>query len=125
MKSKYFLPKKCTIYYSINAEYNAAQYYYESTTRKRDLTLYEPSTNATLPFYTPVKDGSYYVVPSVRSYVRPSINFSCPLHNSDSVKDVFMKLGTNINHHQTMCREQEMTLHLLFLRNYCLLKFFS
>ena len=57
-------------------------------------------------FYTPVEDGSYYVVPSVRLSVRPlSVNFSCPLHNSDTVQDIFMKLGTNINHHQTMCRE--------------------
>ena len=32
------------------------------------------------------------------------------------------KLGTNINQHQTMCREQEMTLHLHYLQNYGLLK---
>ena len=25
-----------------------------------------------------------------------------------------MKVGTNMNHHQTMCREQEPTLHLDF-----------
>ena len=72
-----------------------------------------------MAFYTPVKDGSYYVVPSVR----PSVNFSCSLHNSDTVQDIVMKLGTNINH-QTMCREQEPTLHLHFLRNYGPLKFF-
>ena len=71
-----------------------------------------------LHFYTPVKDGLYYVVPFVRPSVHPSVrqsvNFSCPLLNSDTVKDIFMKLGTNINHHQTMCREQESTLHLHF-----------
>ena len=52
-----------------------------------------------------------------------SVNFSCSLHNSDTVQDIVMKLGTNINH-QTMCREQEPTLHLHFLRNYGPLKFF-
>ena len=36
-------------------------------------------------FYTPVED------------VDPSVNFSCLLHNSDTVQDIFMKLGTNIN----------------------------
>ena len=59
--------------------------------------------------FTPVEDGSYYVVPSVIPSlclsVRPSVNFSCPLHNSDTVQGIFMILGTNINHHQTRCRE--------------------
>ena len=35
-------------------------------------------------FYTPVEDGSYYAVPSLRPFisaVRLSVhNFSCPLH---------------------------------------------
>ena len=62
--------------------------------------------------------------PSVRRSICPSINFSCPLHNSDTVQDIFMKLDTNINHHQTMCREQEPELRLHFLRNYSPLKFF-
>ena len=83
-------------------------------------------------FFTPVKDGSYHVVPSLRPSVclsdllsvRPSVNFSCPLHNSDTVQDIFMKHGTNINHYQTMCREQEPTLHLHFVQNYGPLKFF-
>ena len=56
--------------------------------------------------------------------VCPSVNLSCPLHNSDTVQDIVMKLGTNINHHQTMCRKQEPTLYLHFLRNYGRLKFF-
>ena len=43
-----------------------------------------------------------------------SVNLTCPLHNSDTFQDIFMKLGTNINYHQTMCREQELTLHLHF-----------
>ena len=42
----------------------------------------------------------------------------------DTVQDIFMKLGTNVNHHQTMCWEQEPTLHLHFLWNYGPLKFF-
>ena len=50
-------------------------------------------------FYTPVKDGSFYVVPSVRPSVWMSVNFSFLLHNSDTVQDIFMKLGTNMNHH--------------------------
>ena len=56
----------------------------------------------------------------------PSVNFSCPLHNFDTFMklDIFMKLGTDINHRQTMYKEQEPTLHLHFLRNYGPLKFF-
>ena len=48
---------------------------------------------------------------------------SCPLYNFDTAKNIFMKLRRNINHHQTMCREQESLLHLQFLRNYTPLKF--
>ena len=55
--------------------------------------------------------------------VRLSV-FLCPLHNSDTVQDIFMKLGSNVNHHQTMCREQEPTLNLHFSRNYGPLKCF-
>ena len=29
------------------------------------------------------------------------------LHNFDTVQNIFMKLCTNINHHQTMCRKKE------------------
>ena len=61
---------------------------------------------------------------SIHLSVHPSVNFLCPLHNSDTVQDIFMKLGTNINHHQTMCREQEPQLHLYFLPNYGPLNFF-
>ena len=50
-------------------------------------------------------------MPSVRLSVRlsvcPSVNFSCPLHNSDTIQDTFMKPSTNVNHQQTMCREGE------------------
>ena len=56
--------------------------------------------------------------------VCPSVNFSCPFHNSDTVQDIFMKLGTNINHHQTMCRNKNRHSTYSFLRNYGLLKVF-
>ena len=52
---------------------------------------------------------------------------SCPPSvrpSTDTVQDIFMKLSTNINHHQAMCREQEPTLHLHLLRNYGPLNFF-
>ena len=67
-------------------------------------------------FYTPIEDGSYYIVAPVHPClsIRPSGNFSCPLHNSYTVQDIFMKLGTNINRHQIMCTEQTPKLHLLF-----------
>ena len=69
--------------------------------------------------HTPVEDRS-----SVRPSICPFDNFSCPLCYSDTVKDIFMKLGTNVNHHQTMCREQEPTLHLHFTE-FCPFDFFS
>ena len=58
-------------------------------------------------FYMPVEGGSYYVVASIHTPVCPSVDFSCPLHNSDTIRDIFKKLGTNVNHHQVMCREKE------------------
>ena len=43
---------------------------------------------------------------SVRPSVRPSaVEHSCPVHNFDTVQDNFTKLGTNINHDQTTCRD--------------------
>ena len=43
---------------------------------------------------------------SVRPSVRPSeVEHSCPLHTFDTVRDNFTKLGTNINHDQTTCRD--------------------
>ena len=46
------------------------------------------------------------VCPSVRPSVRPSaVEHSCPVHNFDTVRDNFTKLGTNINHDQTTCRD--------------------
>ena len=51
--------------------------------------------------------------------VRPSaVYHSCPLHNFDTVRDYFTKLGTNIKHDQTTCRDLKRSLHLHFLRNY-------
>ena len=48
----------------------------------------------------------------------------CVCAITDTVQDVFIKLLTNINHHQMMCREQEPTLYLHFLGNYVPLNFF-
>ena len=61
---------------------------------------------------------------ALRPSICLSVNFLCPLHNSDTLRDIFMKLGTSINHHQMICREQESTIHLHFLWNYGSLKFF-
>ena len=72
-------------------------------------------------FHTPVEEGRIMSCPPS---VRLSVNFSCPLHNSDTVQDIFMKLGTNINHHQTMCGEQEPTLHLHFYGIMALINFY-
>ena len=44
--------------------------------------------------------------PPVRPSVRPSaLDHSCPLYNSDTVQDNFTKLGTNVKHDQTTCRD--------------------
>ena len=46
------------------------------------------------------------VCPSVRPSVRPSaVEHSCPVHNFDTVRDNFTKLGTNVKHDQTTCRD--------------------
>ena len=68
-----------------------------------------------LRFYAPPQKGAgYYVIPSellsvgpsVCPSVRPSaVEHSCPLLNFDTVQDNFTKLGTNINHDQTTCRD--------------------
>ena len=55
--------------------------------------------------------GNYAILSKILSvllsYVGPSApHHSYPLHNYDTVRDVFAKLSTNINHHQKMCREQ-------------------
>ena len=66
-------------------------------------------------FYAPPqKVAGYYVIPSellsvrlsVRPSVRPSaVDHSCPLYNFDTVQDNFTKLGTNVKHDQTTCRD--------------------
>ena len=74
---------------------------------------------------SPAKTGHVMSCPpSVLLCVCLSVSFLCSLHNSDTIQDIFMKLGTNINHHQPMCREQELILHLHFLQNNGPLKFF-
>ena len=52
------------------------------------------------------------VRPCVRPRVRPSVcpsvrHKSCPLYNLRTVKDFSMKLGTLVNHDETMCHAQE------------------
>ena len=43
---------------------------------------------------------------SVRLSVRPSaVDHSCPLYNFDTVQYNFTKLGTNVKHDQTTCRD--------------------
>ena len=58
-------------------------------------------------FIRPSKTGRIMSCPpSFRLPFRLSvIYFSCALHNSDTIQDIFMILGTNINHYQTICRE--------------------
>ena len=62
-------------------------------------------------FYAPPqKVARYYVIPSELLSVCPSVGLSavdhsCPLHNFDTVQDNFMKLGTNIKHDQSTCRD--------------------
>ena len=66
-------------------------------------------------FYVPPqKVAGYYVIPSellsvcpfVHLSVRPSaVDHSCPLHNFDTFRDNFTKLGTNIKQDQTTCRD--------------------
>ena len=70
-------------------------------------------------------DNSHLTISScARTSVCPSVSFSCPLHNSNTVHNIFMKLSTNINHHQRMRREQEIDTLPTFLRNYGPFKFF-
>ena len=64
------------------------------------------------------------------TFVRPSVRplaFRFRSIYSDTVQDIFKKkkLGKIINNYQTICREQEPTLHLHILRNYGLLNFFT
>ena len=45
-------------------------------------------------------------MPRHRKSVRPSaVHRSCPLHNFVTGGDNFTKLGINIKHDQTMCRD--------------------
>ena len=74
-----------------------------------------PSQDRTHPFHAPPQIvAGYYVIPSellsvcpsVCPSVRPSaVDHSCPLYNFDTVQDNFTKLGTNVAHDQTTCRD--------------------
>ena len=45
---------------------------------------------------------------SVRPPICPSVRHkSCPLYNLKTVKDFSIKLGTLVNHDETMCHAQE------------------
>ena len=70
---------------------------------------------ATTSFFTlclpPTGSGDILFFP-VRLSVRPSVclsvrHKSCPLYNLKTVKDFSMKLGTLVNHDETMCHAQE------------------
>ena len=55
----------------------------------------------------PSGSGDIWFFP-VRLSVRPSVcHKSCPLYNLKTVKDFSMKLGTLVNHDETMCHAQE------------------
>ena len=55
----------------------------------------------------PTGSGDILFFP-VRPSVRPSVcHKSCPLYNLKTVKDFSMKLGTLVNHDETMCHAQE------------------
>ena len=54
----------------------------------------------------PDRVGRHIVFP--RASVRPSVRHkSCPRYNLKTVKDFSMKLGTLVNHDETMCHAQE------------------
>ena len=58
----------------------------------------------------PDRVGRHIVFP--RASVRPSVclsvhHKSCKLYNLKTVKDFSMKLGTLVNHDETMCHAQE------------------
>ena len=63
-----------------------------------------------------------YFHTSVRSSVNicdhPNDDPSVRICNSETLRDTFAKLGTNIKHYQKMCTEQVLKLQLHFLRNY-------
>ena len=71
--------------------------------------------NSSQSFYAPPqKVAGYYVIPSELLSVCPSVcpsvrplavDHSCPLYNFDTVQDNFTKLGTNVKHDQTTCRD--------------------
>ena len=58
-----------------------------------------PKTTKKFFIERPLKTGRIISCPPSG---RPPVNVSCPLHNSDTVPDIFMRIGTNINHNQTM-----------------------
>ena len=57
----------------------------------------------------PVGLGDILFLPwsSVRPYVCLSVTKLCLLCNSKTIRDIFMKLYTNVKQHETTCRAQE------------------
>ena len=60
----------------------------------------------------PTGSGDILFSPCVCPSVRPSVclsvrHKSCPLYNLKTVKDFSMKLGSLVNHNETMCHAQE------------------
>ena len=56
------------------------------------------------------------------SSVSQSVTKSCPLCNSKTVRDIFMKLYTNVKQHETTCRAQEPYLWIVYFWSYGPLK---
>ena len=76
----------------------------------KDIKLYALPNDFYAP---PQKVAGYYVIPSdllsvcpsVCPSVRPSaVEHPCPVHNFDTVRDNFTKLGTNVKHDQRLQR---------------------
>ena len=87
-----------------NGQFNAVHCSMSGTARGRHSCLTISFSSKVFFFFM------YYVIPSELLSVCPSIfpsavEHSCPLHNFDTGRDNFSKLGTNINHDQTMCRD--------------------
>ena len=82
-----------------------------------DKKIDKPNQDNYFSYVSPLQGReTYYFSPcvclSVRLSVRPSVtnrvrHKSCPLYNLKTVRDFSMKLGTLVNHDETMCHAQE------------------
>ena len=48
-----------------------------------------------------------------------STTYLCPLCNIKTIWDIFMKLHTNVKHHETKCKTQESQLWIAYFWSYC------